>query len=433
MPLALRLLLAMLVGAVLGGFVNWACYRLAWNRRSFTPWGPKPEGAEPRSAADRIPILGWWRLRREESLSGKGFWIRPMLVEVLMAVGVAALYWWEIDRLGLIRGQWPALPQGVVPPANVLATFIGHVLLLTLMAAASLIDIDERLIPDEITTPGTLLGLTLAMLMPNSLLPDVSPRLPANALGPQLEAPVGDQAGRYLERTTLVAPLPLADDLYGDLGLKIGLACWIIWNLSVAHWIWYGRRRASLAFRVVCRQLVRYYRRPLPSVLLLAGLAAIVAVHRVGGTAWAGLLTALVGMIGSGAVVWVVRVVASSALGKEAMGFGDVTLMMMVGTFIGWQAGVVVFFLAPFAALIVGVLQLIIQRDDAIPYGPFLCLGVGFVVVRWADVWLSVQVFFAVWWLVPLVLAITFPVLGLMLLVWRGIKSLRGPDGEPEA
>ncbi len=432
MPLALRLLLALLAGAALGGVVNWACYRLAWNCRPFTPWGPTPEGAGPRTYADCIPIFGWWQLRREEPLSGKGFWLRPMLVEVLMALGVAALYWWEVERLGLITGQLagfrpslPALPQGVIPPANLLATFGAHVLLLALMAAASLIDIDERLIPDEITTPGTLLGLALATLLPNSLLPDASLRFPADAIGPELIAPVGDKPGLFLEPATLVAPEWLTAPLYGSRGLMIGLGCWLLWNLAVAHWVWYGRRRASLALRVMYRQLARHFRRPLPTVLLLGGLAAIVVVHRVGGPAWAGLLTALVGMIGSGAVVWVVRVVASSALGKEAMGFGDVTLMMMVGTFIGWQAGIVVFFLAPFAALIVGVLQLIIQRDDAIPYGPFLCLGVGFIVVRWADVWLSVQDFFGVWWLVPAVLAVTFPVLGLMLLVWRGIKGLR--------
>ena len=57
------------------------------------------------------------------------------------------------------------------------------------------------------------------------------------------------------------------------------------------------------------------------------------------------------------------------------MGFGDVTLMMMVGAFLGWQAGVVIFFLAPFAGLVVGVLQLVLRRDDEIPYGPFLCLA----------------------------------------------------------
>ena len=33
------------------------------------------------------------------------------------------------------------------------------------------------------------------------------------------------------------------------------------------------------------------------------------------------------------------------------MGFGDVTLMAMIGAFLGWQAAVLTFFLAPFFGL----------------------------------------------------------------------------------
>ena len=42
----------------------------------------------------------------------------------------------------------------------------GQLLLLGLMLAASWIDIDEKLIPDAITVPGTLLGLLLATIVP---------------------------------------------------------------------------------------------------------------------------------------------------------------------------------------------------------------------------------------------------------------------------
>ena len=42
------------------------------------------------------------------------------------------------------------------------------------MLAASFIDIDEKIIPDEITVTGTLLGLLIATIVPMSLLPHVS-------------------------------------------------------------------------------------------------------------------------------------------------------------------------------------------------------------------------------------------------------------------
>ena len=57
------------------------------------------------------------------------------------------------------------------------------------------------------------------------------------------------------------------------------------------------------------------------------------------------LLTALIGLVGSGGIVWAVRLIGTAALRREAMGFGDVTLMMMVGTFLGWQACLIAFFL----------------------------------------------------------------------------------------
>ena len=60
---------------------------------------------------------------------------------------------------------------------------------------------------------------------------------------------------------------------------------------------------------------------------------------------WAALLTALVGLVAGGGIVWVVRLIGAVALRREAMGFGDVTLMAMVGAFVGWQASLIVFFM----------------------------------------------------------------------------------------
>ena len=47
------------------------------------------------------------------------------------------------------------------PYANSL--FFVHAVLFILMVAATFIDFDERIIPDLITIPGTLLGLLLAV------------------------------------------------------------------------------------------------------------------------------------------------------------------------------------------------------------------------------------------------------------------------------
>ena len=133
-----------------------------------------PEGAIARTWFDRLPVIGWFRLNREAAIHGRWFWLRPLLLELGTGAAVAALYWWEVDELGLIRGQLPGILA--VPSYYVHLQYLSHVLLLCLMLAASFIDIDEKIIPDEITVPGTLLGILLATLLPMSLLPHVDDR-----------------------------------------------------------------------------------------------------------------------------------------------------------------------------------------------------------------------------------------------------------------
>jgi prepilin signal peptidase PulO-like enzyme (type II secretory pathway) len=137
-----------------------------------------------------------------------------------------------------------------------------------------------------------------------------------------------------------------------------------------------------------------------------------------------GLVTALVGLAASGGIVWAVRLIGTAALKREAMGFGDVTLMMMIGTFLGWQACLILFFLAPFAGLIVGLMQFVLRRDDVIPYGPFLCLAAAVVVVAWAPIWNWARPMFELGWLVPIVLVVCLVLLGLVLAIWQVIKGL---------
>jgi prepilin signal peptidase PulO-like enzyme (type II secretory pathway) len=178
--------------------------------------------------------------------------------------------------------------------------------------------------------------------------------------------------------------------------------------------------------------MVRELTRPPLGVIALVGSLAIAGVWLWGEAAWIGLLTALVGLVVSGGLVWIVRLVGSAALGREAMGFGDVTLMMMIGTFLGWQACVVVFFVAPFAGLVIGLAQAVTKRDDVIPYGPFLCLGALFVMVYWATVWNRVEFAFQLGWLMPAVLFVCFLLLGVILFIWQQIKIRLFGRGESE-
>jgi hypothetical protein len=111
-------------------------------------------------------------------------------------------------------------------------------------------------------------------------------------------------------------------------------------------------------------------------------------------------------------------------MGQEAMGFGDVTLMAMIGAFLGWQAALAAFFLAPLAALLIVVIQYIATREPAVPFGPYLCFGAVLAVVGWDKVWnqsLSMYVELGVV-LVAVLLGALFA-MGAMLFVWGQIKK----------
>ena len=57
------------------------------------------------------------------------------------------------------------------------------------------------------------------------------------------------------------------------------------------------------------------------------------------------------------------------------MGGGDIKLLAMAGSILGWKLVALTFFLTPFLALAPGILTLILKRTSYIPYGPFLSLG----------------------------------------------------------
>jgi leader peptidase (prepilin peptidase)/N-methyltransferase len=431
-PLAVQLAAIFVLGLCLGSLVNWAIYSFAWSPRPISPWSPVPPELPSRTWFDYVPAFGWLRLRRETPQHGRGFWIRPLLLELSMGGAVAWLFWWEIARFGLVEGQVAA---PVVPPSlwPLYLQFASHVVLLCLMTAASFIHIDEKIVPDEITVIGALIGLVLATALPMSLLPHVAERTAPPAIGVPLKSPAGGPAwgphgGAYwLEPSTAAAPSAWPPN-WARAGrwpsLVVSLGCYWLWCFALVPRIWRGRRGVWAAVSLIVRRVGREFSRPPMRSLLLIGSAAIIPFWAFGGAPWAGLLTALVGMVGSGGIVWAIRLIGSLSLRREAMGFGDVTLMMMVGTFLGWQACLIAFFLAPFAALFVGILQLVFRRDDVIPFVPYLCIGSSAVVVAWAPIWKWAQPLLALPALVFAVLAVCLVLLGIVLYLWRLVKTL---------
>ena len=182
MPLPMRLLLVLVAAGVLARLANLAA---GWLRSCVQPLGPHdekgrdsrdPSRGEPSTWSRFVPVIGAWQDRGAPHSAPAVRGLRPLAVELAFPVALAALYWWEVESHGLVRAL---APPGFLPAAAdrlaLQAAFVSHAILLAFMLVASLVDVDEQVIPDLVTLPGTLVGLALAAAYPHTLLPVIVP------------------------------------------------------------------------------------------------------------------------------------------------------------------------------------------------------------------------------------------------------------------
>ncbi|HWB14252.1 MAG TPA: A24 family peptidase [Pirellulales bacterium] len=382
-PLAYRLALMFAAGILLGHLANLLAFALSSDPRR-SPWSGLHPYDDKSRWLDRLPLVGWFRLSRKSDQLGRAFWVLPLLAELGMGALCAGLYYWEVG-LGMLLSGGQVAP-GRIPPSPITweimhALFGAHVALSFFMLVATLIDFDERVIPDEITVPGTLIGLMLAAGYAWTLMP--------------VDAHIKPPGIQFVEFMTLVYPGRSYPDQWPawleapkqTLPLFVALAVFWFWCLSLLPWLWLPRRGFEKAVRMFVGHAVRspYF----PSMLTIAvcGGAGIVLVWSLGGPGWAALLSALAGLAMGGGLIWSVRLIFAAILGKEAMGFGDVTLLAMIGTYMGWQAPIFIFFVAPCVGLVFGGAQWALGMGREIPYGPFLCLATVAVIIAWRWFW----------------------------------------------
>lgn len=416
-PLAARLTVVAACGLIAGMSVNWAVYSLAYQASHWSPWSRRHPRAGRADRWDLAPGWGWWRMRRRSKEPGfePRFWVRPLIVECLCTVGFAAWYWWEVVMGGLLH---PHIAPGLIAANGELsavlhASCVAHLALFLFMLAASLIDADEWNIPDEITVPGTLLGALLLSLSPGGMLP------------------------AFFNRRMFTVPSPLdAAEPFGwpavlnagsVASLIIGLSCVIAWCAGLLVGGRFptrrdGRKRWGIAFRLFARRIRRDPWTPRVLIIGSAFAVAVFAVWQFFPSHWRGLLTSLLGIAAGGAIVWSIRILGGWAFQKEAMGFGDVTLMAMIGAYLGWQPTLLIFFAAPAAALVIYVPALLFRRHEALPYGPYLCASTLGVLIFWGEIWAWAESRFTVAWLIPAVLLAGFLLLGIVLSVLRSVR-----------
>ena len=88
--------------------------------------------------------------------------------------------------------------------------------------------------------------------------------------------------------------------------------------------------------------------------------------------------SSLIGLLVGGGSLLLVAWTYSFITHKEGMGGGDIKLLGMIGTFIGWKGVIFTIFAASLAGTLVGIIVMLLKGKNlkfAIPFGPFLSIG----------------------------------------------------------
>ena len=253
------------LGAIVGLSVGWWSRKLC---RAFDELPKSPDAPERRL----LPL--------------------PHLLAGLLAFEAYFLAAFSLDCL--------AITEVRPDPISIYWRVAGHLVLLMLLLTATSTDLRDYIIPDQITLPGTIMGVILA---------------------------VGS----------------------GDTQI---MHLWVDWNHPLVE----------IAGPEIPRWIAEY--------------------RHLHGLAWS-----VCGVVAGGGITLLVQRLSSLILGQEALGLGDVTLMAMIGSFLGWQATLLVFLLSPLCGVVFGLSARTLTNKSYIPYGPYLAAGAVLTLLGWRWLW----------------------------------------------
>jgi leader peptidase (prepilin peptidase)/N-methyltransferase len=133
---------AFVFGACVGSFLNVVIYRLPAGKSIVRPGSHCACGA-PIAWYNNLPILSWFFLRGRARCCGRPYSFRYPFIEILTA--------------SLFVACWSAFP-----PAKALC----GMLFVSILIAATFIDLDHFIIPDVFSLGGALVGVTLSFFVP---------------------------------------------------------------------------------------------------------------------------------------------------------------------------------------------------------------------------------------------------------------------------
>lgn len=331
--------IAFVLGAVVGSFLNVCIYRLPLDlsvnepRRSFCP---SCKTLIPWH--QNLPVLSWLWLRGRCANCGSRIAVRYLAVELLTGL--------------LFLAVWRAFPAEIA---------VVYWIFVSLLIAATFIDFEHYIIPDEISLGGTAAGVVASFILPRLMFTDVRwaaliTSMASAAFGYALLWVVLE-AGKLAfgkKKIRLDAPTPFTWTRTGDdadfvVGDERGL-----WSDNFA------RERDQL---------------------LLHCESAVIDGRDLGQTT----LRFHYNRVNVGAeelqldhTQQISGVVRELQIPREAMGRGDLKFLAAIGAFLGWRAVVFSVFAGSLVGSLVGVGTMLIGKrvwSAKLPFGPYLAAG----------------------------------------------------------
>jgi leader peptidase (prepilin peptidase)/N-methyltransferase len=142
MSVGVAAVLAGILGAVVGSFLNVVAHRLPRRESLLRPGSRCPHCETPIKPYDNVPVLGWLLLRGRCRACGAPISWRYPAVEALTGLLCAGV----VVRFGADRDAWLGLA------------------LVLLLVPITLIDLDHRIIPNRLTLIGAIAAVVLVLV-----------------------------------------------------------------------------------------------------------------------------------------------------------------------------------------------------------------------------------------------------------------------------
>lgn len=177
-------------------------------------------------------------------------------------------------------------------------------------------------------------------------------------------------------------PIPLRYPLVELTAGVLLAACIWEWGVSVSAF-----SVALFCYLMLVLALIDVDHRILPNVITLPGAVVGLGLSFLDPrVAW---IDALIGGFLGGGLLYFVAWSYLKLRGREGMGMGDVKMMLLVGSFLGWQGALMTILIGSLLGSVVGVAMIAISRkgwEYALPFGTFLAAAGVIVAFRGPEI-----------------------------------------------